>query len=173
LLSLTSYGQKFIDVLPFIGSTRADTVEYRDQLFDMALIVIKRNPLLGSSSYLETPEMISMTQGQGIIDIVNSYLGIALPYGITGLTLFVAILVTLLFKTYQSYKRLPNEEGDLIRLGRCLFSILCAISLIIYTVSSIDYVPYYYWLFFGVMSAYIYCARQVRLAYIQGHEPTF
>lgn len=165
LLLMTSFGQKFIDLLPFIGSVRVDTVDYRDRLFDMSLIVIKRNLLFGSTNYLETPEMVSMMQGQGIIDIVNSYLRITLESGLTGLVLFVAIFVVLLFQTYLAYKRLPKEEDDLIRLGRCLFSILCAISLIIYTVSSIDYVPYYYRMFFGIASAYVYSARRVKLSF--------
>jgi O-antigen ligase len=165
LLLMTSFGQKFIDLLPFIGSNRADTVNYRDRLFDMSLIVIKRNPLFGSTNFLETPEMMSLIQGQGIIDIVNSYLRMTLEYGLTGLVLFIAILVTLLFQTYLSFKRLPKEEEDLIRLGRCLFSILCAISLIIYTVSSIDYIPYYYRMFFGIASAYAYCTRRVTLSF--------
>ena len=165
LLSITSFGQKFIAVLPFIGSIRSDTIDYRDRLFDMSLIVIKRHPLLGSPDYLDTPEIMSMIQGQHIIDIVNSYLQITLSNGLTGLILFVAIFVVLLFQTYSSYKRLPKEEEDLIRLGRCLFSILCAISLIIYTCSSIDYVPFYYWMFFGISSAYVYYARRVRLSF--------
>lgn len=164
VLATSSYGQKFIDVLPFIGTTRADTVEYRGQLLEQSLIVIKRNLLLGSTDYLDTPEMISMTQGQGIIDLVNSFIQVALQYGVIGVVLFVSIFAVLLFNLYKTFKRLPKHEEDLIRLGRCLFSILCAIILMIYTVSSIDYIPDYYWLFFAISTAYIYIAQRARLA---------
>ena len=56
--------------------------------------VIARHPWLGSVTFLETPEMIAMTQGQGIIDTVNTYLRVALEKGIVGVGLFIGFFFT-------------------------------------------------------------------------------
>ena len=155
LLLLTSSGKAFLDLLPFIGSERADTVDYRAELARQSWIVFKRNPWFGSTTYLDTPEMESMRQGHGIIDIVNTYVEIALEYGLIGLLFFLFIFVGLLLRCYLILRRIPPAEADLLRMGRALFAILTSILLIIGTASSIDYVPYFYWLFAGIAAAYL------------------
>ena len=160
LLILTPAFDKFIQLLPFIGTVRTDTISYRERLFESAWIVIQRHPFFGSTNYYESPEMESMRQGQGIIDIVNSYLQIALSKGFVGLALFLLIFLGLMFHTYKMIKILPPNEESLINMGRILFSILAAILVTISTVSSIDYIPYYYWTFSGITAAYIYVAKQ-------------
>ncbi len=96
LLAVVPGGQKVLDLLPFIGTVEAENVTYRQQLIDNAMIVIQRNPWLGSFDYRSTPEMQSLTQGQGIIDIVNTYIGIALSVGLIGLMLFVCFFAAVL-----------------------------------------------------------------------------
>lgn len=160
LLSLSTFGNKLLDLLPFIGTTRSDTIDYREQLLEAASIVIQRSPWFGSTNFLDTPEMESMRQGQGIIDLVNTYIQIALPYGGIGLLLFLGIFIGLLFRCYRVIKRLPSEEEDLIRMGRALFAILSSILFIIFTMSSIDYVPVFYWIFAGIIAAYLNIANQ-------------
>ncbi|MEQ1738581.1 MAG: O-antigen ligase family protein [Methyloglobulus sp.] len=155
ILAVTPYGEKFINLLPFIGTTRADTVDYRKRLIENAWIVFKRHPWLGSTTYRETPEMESMRQGQGIIDLVNSYIGLVLPYGIVGLSLFLIIFLGLSYRCYFILKRIPPSEVDLLRMGRALFAILASIMLMIATVSSIDYIPVLYWTFAAIVAAYL------------------
>jgi hypothetical protein len=159
ILLSTSFGQKLYSLLPFVGTIRADTVEYRERLMEMSSIVIQRNPFLGSTTFLDTPEMQSMMQGEGIIDIVNNYLQITLGYGFFGLFLFISIFLSLLWHINKLIKRLPKENVDLIRMGRALFATLAGIALIIYTVSSVDYIPYYYWIIFALSTSYIYIAN--------------
>lgn len=89
VLAIVPGGQKVLDLLPFIGTVDVENITYRQRLIDNAVIVIQRNPWLGSFNFRSTPEMQSMIQGQGIIDIVNTYIGIALSFGLIGLTLFV------------------------------------------------------------------------------------
>ncbi len=160
LLSLTEKGSKFIDLLPIIGSVRSDTIDYRARLIDMSWIVFKRHPWFGSTTYLETPEMQSMIQGQGIIDIVNSYIQIALANGLAGLALFGLIFFGLLLKCYLLIKRLPSDETDLVRMGRVLFATLCGMLLTIFTTSSVDYVPVLYWAYAGILAAYVHVAEK-------------
>lgn len=160
VLLMSSFGQKFIDLLPFVGTIRAETVDYRARLFDMASIVVQRNPLFGSTTYIDTPEMQTMIQGEGIVDVVNTYLQVVLEYGWAGLILFIAIFMSLLTSIYSLNKRIDTKNEGLFRLGRSLFSILSTTALIIYTVSSVDYLPSYYWVLFGLSSSYIYITNR-------------
>lgn len=159
ILNLTTIGSKYIDMLPIIGSTRSDTIDYRTRLIENAWIVFQRNPIFGSTNYLETTEMESMRQGQGIIDLVNTFIQIALPYGVAGLLLFSAIFISLLKECYWTINHLPKDELDLIRMGRALFAILAGVLFTIATVSSIDYVPVLYWVLTGITAAYIHIAK--------------
>ena len=160
LLSLTPFWEKFVQLLPFVGTVRSDTISYREQLFKMSWIVIKKNPFFGSTTYLETPEMESMRQGQGIIDLVNYYIQISLKSGLVGLMLFILIFAGLIFTVYRLLKIIPKENEDLIRLGRVLIAILSAILFVISTVSSIDYIPIFYWAFAGLTAGYVYMTRK-------------
>ena len=157
-LSLTNFGTKLISMLPFLSSSlshEASTVDYRFKLLEQAVTLFQKNPLFGLVNYRETPEMEVMRQGQGIIDVVNSYIDIGLSYGIVGLGLFLYIFLGLFFTVLKKLRSLPSEEEDLINIGRSLYAILGAILFIIFTVSSVNYIPIFYWLFAGLCSAYI------------------
>lgn len=160
LLFVTKFGEKFLELLPFIGETGANTVSYRQQLLENAWIVIQRSPLFGSTNYKETPELESMRQGQGIIDLVNTYIQISLESGLVGLILFLMIFLTLIFASYKIIKKLPPDNTDLIRLGRVLIAILIGTMVTIGTVSSVGHIPIFYWAFAGITTAYIYVAKQ-------------
>jgi O-antigen ligase len=103
------------------------------------------------------PEMQEMMQGQGIIDIVNSYLGIALSRGMIGLLLFLMIFLSLLYRIYIHYSRAPDEEVRV--LGKILFSILISFMVMIFTVSMISYISYYMWILIALSASYINLAR--------------
>ena len=157
-LSITNFGQKIISMLPFLGSSsshEASTVDYRIRLIEQAQILFHKNPLFGLPNYRETPEMEVMRQGQGIIDVVNSYIDIGLSYGIVGLGIFLLIFLGLLFTTLKKVRALSPDHEDLINIGRSLYAILGAMLFIIFTVSSLNYIPIFYWLFAGLCSAYI------------------
>ena len=168
VLSMTSFGEKLIGMLPFMSSEQsheASTVEYRIRLLEQAAKLFQQNPLFGAANYRETPEMEVMRQGQGIIDVVNSYIDIGLSYGIIGLGIFLFIFLGLFFIVLKKIRTLPPEQEDLINIGRSLYAILGAILFIIATVSSINYLPIFYWLFAGLCSAYIrLCNSAVAIA---------
>ncbi|NJK42306.1 MAG: O-antigen ligase family protein [Aquincola sp.] len=88
-LLILPQGERIIDLLPFVGTVEAGNVTYRAQLIDRALIVFWQNPIFGSLYFISNPVLEEMRQGQGIIDIVNSYVGVALAYGGIGLLLFM------------------------------------------------------------------------------------
>lgn len=155
ILNMTATGAKYINMLPIIGDTRADTIDYRSRLIENAWSVFQRNPLFGSTNFIESPEMESMRQGQGIIDLVNTYIQIALPYGMLGLLLFCSIFYTLLTGSYKSFRRFSGINENMHQLGKSFFATLLSMMFIIGTVSSIDYVPVFYWAIAGLAAAYI------------------
>lgn len=156
LFLLSSTGQKIVNMLPFIGDSESGSVTYRQQLLEQAWIVIQRYPVLGSNRYLETPEMQSLVQGQGIIDIVNSYLRIALETGLLGVSTFIFFFILLIKELYKARKKLTPSNPEQYNYANALISVTIAVLLIISTVSSIDSISHYYWALAGLISNYIY-----------------
>jgi O-antigen ligase len=153
LLMMTTRGSEFLDYLPFVGTTNSESVVYRQRLFDVSLQIVSLNPILGSFDYMRNPLMQQMIQGEGIIDVVNTYLGIALTYGLLGLGTFVGVFVSCGFVIWQGMKH-SVKGGELYNIGRSLFATLAAILVAIATCSSVTYVALLYWIVAGLCIGY-------------------
>ena len=164
LIAMLPGGEKVINLLPFIGTTEKGTIDYRHQLLTNSIIVIKKNPWFGSVNFLETPEMQAMrTGGYGgniIIDIVNTYVAITLPNGFIGVSLFVGFFAVVLIGVYKAMRSLPDKDSEEYLLGRALLATLLAIMVIIFTVSSITFIPIVYWSVAGLGVAYAQMVRK-------------
>jgi len=157
LLALASpIGDSIIAVLPFVGNVDAQNVTYRQDLLTNSLIVIARNPWLGSLNFIQAPEMEALRWGgdEGIIDIVNSYVAVALSYGLLGLGLFVGFMLSVMWGVYKSMKVAAALDGSMEMLGRTLLATMVCIAITIYTVSSISYISVLTWLVFGLGASY-------------------
>jgi O-antigen ligase len=148
-----SAGQFILNLLPFVGEHEAGSVEYREDLLTQALPVVGRNFWFGSTDYLSAPEFRSMYSG-GIIDIVNTYLGVALNYGMVGLCFFTGAFVFAILNTMQAMRYAKKDSDQAAFLGRTLLAVVLSIMLVIYTMSSIGAVPIIYWIFLGACVAY-------------------
>ncbi|HQN65165.1 MAG TPA: O-antigen ligase family protein [Methylophilus sp.] len=158
-LSMLPGGQKYIDLIPFVGTAEKGNVDYREKLFHNSLIVIGRNPFFGSSTYLQTPEMQEMKQGQGIIDIVNSYLRIALEVGYVGLGLFIAIFLSALLRIRKTMLLYRDKKDAHHILGRSLIATVLSIMIMLAAVSTIGTVSNIYWSILGLGIAYTRFSR--------------
>ena len=101
-------GERVIDSLPFIGKIDASTVAYRQRLAEVSWQLILQNPLFGSPNYIVYME--ELRQGQGIIDLMNSYAWAALTYGLVGLVLFIGFLLYGVWKVLKVVKSLPIRD---------------------------------------------------------------
>ncbi len=164
VISVTPYGDKIINLLPFIGQTEKENIEYRENLLDVSIAVIKKNWVFGSVNYQNTPEMQTMIQGQGIIDIVNSYIAVALASGLVGLGLFVGFFFVILKNIRLVMKMQTDKNSECYLLGRSLLSTLLGALFIIFTVSSISFVPIIYWSLAALGVAYYQMMRQLKEA---------
>jgi hypothetical protein len=153
VLAVTPWGGAVVDLLPFIGKVDEFNVTYRERLIDASLAVIAKNPLLGSFDFLSASEMQDMIQGEGIVDIVNSYLQVALAYGGVGLTLFMGVFVCSLWGTVRAWMAC-SADPMMGAMGRGLIAAMIGMMVMITTVSSINNIPVLYWMLSGLCVGY-------------------
>ena len=88
--------------------------------------------------------MEELRQGQGIIDLVNTYLIVGLNSGFVGLGLYLMFFLTILLSTIKRLRLAPLATEARI-LGQALLAVLVGALLIIATVSPIYHVPLLLW----------------------------
>lgn len=158
ILMATPIGARIQSFLPFVGQYDAGSVDYRQQLFLVSWDVLMMNPILGSPFYLSTPEMETMRQGEGIIDMVNTYLGVALATGVVGLLLFMGVFASSAWQIWLALKRSLDKDGEEHRMGRSLLATTAGIAVTIATVGNENPVGLVFWCVAGACAAYAHHA---------------
>jgi type III secretory pathway component EscS len=151
ILLFTPVGEKIVSFLPFVGTVEEDTIGFRHRLIDVSTDIILANPLFGSYDFMLYLEDL---RAGGIIDIVNSYLNIALSSGLVGLALFLSFFWVILIGIFKGMRGLA-KDGELHLLGRALVASLIGTLVTIVTTSSINVIPFVYWSLAGMGVAYI------------------
>lgn len=164
-LLISPFGDSVISYLPFVGTVEPGSVDYRSRLFDVSLEVFKQHPIAGDFYYLRNPIMEQMRQGEGIIDMVNTYLQFALPYGAVGLLLFVGVFISAYRATNRARKQ-NIADADTEFLGRTLLGGLIGILVTIGTVSTIGAISTMYLVWTGLCIGYVRVFGQANLSRI-------
>lgn len=161
-LSLFPLGQRFLSLLPFIGEAEQGNVDYRGSLLTLSYPVIMRNLWFGArNSSLDAPELQVLKQGEGIIDIVNSYVGVALSSGILGLAIFLGMFLSAIGVVRKGIRYARQaKDPDGVLLGRTLLVTTLGIMFIIFTVSGILAIPTIYYSVFGICCAFYFVSLQ-------------
>jgi O-antigen ligase len=163
LLLVSPMSEKVIKVLPWVGSVEQDTIDYRSLLLQKAILMVMKNPLLGARNFLaESTEMQELALGSGFIDVVNTYIRVALTYGLMGLSLFVGCFAAVIVGVINTMRRIHDKKDESYRLGQSLLSVLVSIALMISTVSSISVIPWIYWSVIGMGGGYVLMMRLPR-----------
>lgn len=113
------------------ASAGDSSIDYRKALLDTARALVRDNPWFGVPNYYA--HMEHLRQGEGIVDLVNTYLYIALAYGLVGLTLFVMPFVIVV---RRMLRRLALTQGDDAMMARALISLIVAALFVLFTTSS-------------------------------------
>lgn len=101
LIGLSPLGDHIASMLPFMGGkVGAGSLTYREILAARCWQLILAHPWFGDQ--LAYQHMQDLRQGQGIIDIVNTYLYVTLFYGFIGITLFVGFILVALRKALRA-----------------------------------------------------------------------
>jgi O-antigen ligase len=166
---ISPYRDRVINILPFIGDTDVGSVTYRQTLLENSLLVISQRPWFGGGNYYNELASMGMVQGEGIIDLVNTYICIALSQGCVGLVLFVGVFAAAgarLFRASTGAELSPEVH----LLGRSLISTLVAMLVTIATVSPILCIPTLYWTLAGLC---VGCVRFLRPSLVPDRENIF
>jgi hypothetical protein len=154
VLLSTQYGAVVIDHLPWVGTVDSGNVDFRENLAQVAFKVILQNPIFGNFDFATTPEIESLRGSDGIIDLVNTYVMIALKGGFVSLAFFLSIVVAALAGVFASLFKLDKAD-ERHALGRALFATLVGALFIMATVSPIFFVFPIYWCLVGLSVGYI------------------
>jgi O-antigen ligase/polysaccharide polymerase Wzy-like membrane protein len=147
-------GDRIISVLPFMGgSVDVGSVIYRQRLAERSWELITERPFFGDQ--LAFQKMEDLRQGQGIIDLVNTYAGIALYYGLVGLFLFIAFIMIALSRTRKLAKRVARSDPDLALLGVSLVACIVGTLVMIAGCSLIFAYEKMFYVLGGLAAAYV------------------
>jgi hypothetical protein len=157
-----------LDYLPFVGTIQSKNVDYRLQLIDAGLAVIMQYPWFGNRDAMQTPEMLTLKHGEGIIDVTNAYLQLTLERGLVGLSVFVGFFAAVAAGILGGMKSLTSKNDERHVLGQALLATLAGILVIIGTVSTILVIPWMYWSISGLGVAYARMVTPARAAVADG-----
>ena len=152
LAMVTDTGSKIVDYLPFIGGVDEANTSYRTNLLRVSINAFSDNPFFGSAYFMTLME--EARNGEGLIDLVNHYVGVALYSGLFGLSLFAGFFITILYQLFNKLRIFENKSEE-HALGRSLFAALCSALIMISSASSINHVPIFYYMLAGLSVGYI------------------
>lgn len=134
------------------------TFSYRAELMRSTLPMVWEKPWLGWGSIRElfaTGRLEHLRQGQGIIDMVNVYLGIAVESGITGALLLGSILFASLWAVVKVHaKRKEGQDAGDAAVAAFLVTLMLGTTFYLSTISFVGHVETYLWTLIALCSAY-------------------
>ncbi len=160
----TPFGARIIDNLPFVGNVGAENVDYRQNLAAASWERIQEYPFFGDPFFMSHLE--HLRQGQGIIDLVNVYLTVAMLYGVVGLLLFLVPFLIALMKTWSLSRNLSISNPQLSSLGAALTACFMGTLFFIATCSFIDGIAKFFYILMGLAVGYLHIAKSE----IDGHR---
>ncbi len=122
---------------------------YRIQLVEVSWPVILSQPILGSPNVRDDPRMQVLHLGEGIIDIVNTYLEFALSYGLPAFFLFVLAIGKGLSQLYDS---LRHTDGEKLAFGIFAFASLFILAFNLATASAFGWTYPWIWICIAIGS---------------------
>jgi O-antigen ligase len=98
--------------------------------------VFLQSPWFGSPDFMDQPIMQALVQGEGIIDVVNTYIGILLSGGAVGLVIFLGMFMPAIWALLKKMLRGRDQHT------RMAFACLIVVLVLISTVSYVNSIPY-------------------------------
>jgi hypothetical protein len=157
----TPLSDRIRNVLPFLGGTvDAGATVYRQRLAERTWELVQRAPLLGDQ--LAYSKMEDLRQGQGIIDLVNTYAEVVLFYGFIGLMLFLGFVLVVLVRTYSLSQLDGLLDPELARMGASLAACIVGTMLMLSSCSFIFGYAKMFYVLAGLAAAYVQLHRKVK-----------
>jgi hypothetical protein len=159
-------GDRVVDNLPFVGTVDAATIEYRQRLAEVSWRLIQQNPWLGNPFVLT--EMEELRQGQGIIDLVNSYASTALLYGLVGLSLLLCTVLAGMVAAFAASRAWRETEPEVAVMGACLLAAMLATLVMMAAGSFGTILALMVWILTGLLLSYAAIPQYAVQLYAQG-----
>ncbi|NDY91154.1 O-antigen ligase family protein [Ideonella livida] len=103
----TSFQRTFARLL---GQADAEEVrDYREMLLESGMALVQQSPWTGVPNFMTQLE--HLRQGEGIIDLVNTYLAISLSYGMPVALCFLLMTVSLMVSLWRLRSRQGEDGG--------------------------------------------------------------
>jgi O-antigen ligase len=153
LLAVSPWGEKVVEYVPFVGDIDDRNVTYRQRLFEISMQVIAMEPWFGSPYFMYAEPMQELRSGN-LIDVVNSYLLVALRYGYVGLAMFCSVFAAGVWAVIAALRRQPDEDSERFVQGQAILGMLFAVMVTIATVSDISFIPILWWSMTGLAIGY-------------------
>jgi O-antigen ligase len=100
------------------GVGSSSSAEYRLKLWEAGRDVILQNPIFGNNQAVDQGDLYQLVQGQGIVDLVNSYIQLGIQGGLVLILCFLAIPVAATARYLKHRARLLAESrllGDVVQ----------------------------------------------------------
>jgi O-antigen ligase len=152
LIAVSPIGDRILEVLPIMGRTADSSITYRERLADRGWELVFAHPYFGDQ--FPWPEMEDLRQGEGIIDIVNTYLGTALNYGLIGLFLFLSFILVGMTKVYARVREVSRSDPDLALLGTSFIACIVGVLIMIESSSFMFGTQKMFYVLAGLAAAY-------------------
>ncbi len=104
---------------------------YRYQLFVVSKDVILDNFLFGDLNGRRDPRMEVLIQGEGIVDLVNSYIYFSLFYGVPAMLCFAVALGSGIFRSYKLLRREEDKDKHTLALFCC-----CSLTVLMFNIAT-------------------------------------
>jgi O-antigen ligase len=130
---------------------------YRQRLAVRSWQLFQEHPLFGDQ--LAVQKMEDLRQGEGIIDLVNTYAQVALFYGIVGLALFITPVLLAFLGAVRQAKRLQSQDPDFSSLGNTLAACEFGTLVVIATTSFGLAIANLFYVLLGLTVAFVRMAR--------------
>lgn len=155
VIFVSPLGEKVEKTLPFMGGTVAEgSLSYRELLAARSWELIQDHPILGDQ--LALTKMNDLRQGQGIIDLVNAYVGLALFHGLVGVVLFLSFILLALSRAWRTARSSPHADNDVTLLAAGIGAAILGTLLMMADCSFIlGYIP----VFFTLAGLAVACSR--------------
>jgi len=142
-------GRSLFELLPFVGTVGSETVEYRKRLFEVSMRILSQSPVFGSPRFYGDAAAQELRGEGGLIDMVNSYLGVAMGSGVAGLALFVGLFAFAALLAWRTC-RFSEQEPRAADVGRALLAAIAGILVTIGTTSSVSVIQPIYFMIVGL-----------------------
>jgi O-antigen ligase len=137
-----------------------NNIVYRAELLRTSVKQIAARPLFGEHGFRESARFAHLRQGEGIVDIVNAYLGVALTFGLVGLAIWLAAYLTAIggplsqISKLRGRARTDDAAEQIERRSALLLAFMLGYLVMLATVSAVSYIDHYGYLMLALLVAH-------------------